>query len=157
MEYFCAAKPQSRESSRPTEPPRQPLTEPYVTLSRHTALVIPVDGNLSTTTVQRLLNPTLRLLFQSLLNNAAPSLHCHYNNFNTTTSNSATVCCIDTLTLRGHRFRLLSEHQHDSFPSSSQKPDKRSRLLYAGCHRVSKQFSSRFLSAVVRTTDFDNS
>lgn len=32
----------------------------------------------------------------------------------------------------------------------------RSRLLYAGCHRVSKQFSSRFLSAVLRATDFDN-
>src|SRR5690606_28141301 len=46
--------------------------------------------------------------------------------------------------------------QHDSFPSSSQQPDKRSRLLYAGCHRISKQFSFRFLSVIVRATDFDN-
>ncbi len=29
-------------SSRPAVLPRQPLTEPYVTLSRHTALVIPI-------------------------------------------------------------------------------------------------------------------
>ena len=145
-----------RWSSRPAEPPRQPLTEPYVTLSRHTAPVIPVNSNLFAKTVHWLLNPTLRLLVQSLLNNAAPSLHCHYSNFNTTTSDSATVRCIDTLALRGHRFRLLSWHQHDSFPSSSQKPGKRSRLLYAGCHRVSKQFSSRFLSVIVRATDFDN-
>src|SRR5690606_4795768 len=41
-------------------------------------------------------------------------------------------------------------------PSSSQQPDKRSRLLYAGCHRISKQFSFRFLSVIVRATDFDN-
>jgi hypothetical protein len=45
VEYFCEAKPHKRESSRPTEPPRQPLTEPYVTLSRHTALVIPIISN----------------------------------------------------------------------------------------------------------------
>src|SRR5690606_37258186 len=38
---------QKSESSRPTEPPRQPLTEPYVTLSRHTALVIPIISNVS--------------------------------------------------------------------------------------------------------------
>ena len=91
-----------------------------------------------------------------MLNNIVPSLQCHYNKFITTTNDSATVCCIDTLALRGHRFRLLSSHQHDSFPSSSQKPDKRSRLLYAGCHRISKQFSFRFISAIVRVADFDN-
>jgi hypothetical protein len=31
-----------------------------------------------------------------------------------------------------------------------------SRLLYAGCRRVSKQFSSRFISAIIRVADFDN-
>jgi hypothetical protein len=32
------------ESSRPAELPRQPLSEPYVTVSRHTALLVPSAG-----------------------------------------------------------------------------------------------------------------
>jgi len=42
--YFFSDRPIYNESSRPAELPRQPLSEPYVTVSRHTALLVPSAG-----------------------------------------------------------------------------------------------------------------
>ena len=94
-------------SSRPKERPLQPLTEPYVKLSFHTALVIrPESASHCSGQSSQLSVPWL--LPQTSPNDATPSLHAHYSRFYTTTSGSAPAPCFDTLALRVLRFRLLS-------------------------------------------------
>ena len=72
------------KSSRPEELPLQVLTEPYVSLSTHTA---PHDHPLLRQGFCVLENFLPSLVEFSLpLVMSAPSLHPHYKHFNTTTS-----------------------------------------------------------------------
>lgn len=71
--------------------------------------------------------------------NAAPSVQSHYRTFLPTTSCSAPVSRIGTLTLVGLPLEFLPSHRNDRFPRSTQKPESGSRHLYAGCRPSSKQ------------------
>jgi hypothetical protein len=85
------------------------------------------------------------LIKRLLLNMTTPSLHYHYNNFNTTTSCSAPVPSIGTQLLAGPLLEVLPLHPGDRFPCSNNEPDTGSRHLYAGCHSVSKQVTSELI------------
>ena len=125
------------ESSSPGEFHPQALTEPDVTVSRHPALIIPPP-------IQRLcLTPWLlpSLVDQTIRpDDPTPSLHLHYRDFNTTTSWSAPVPRIGTLTLMGSSHLSFSlSIEDDRFPRSTQEPGSGSRHLYAGRRPSSKQ------------------
>ena len=124
-------------------------------LSFHTALVIrPESASLCSGQSSQLSVPWL--LPQTSPNDATPSLHAHYSRFYTTTSGSAPAPCFDTLASRVGRFRLLSWHQGNRFPSSISEPVTESRHFYAGCHVASNQVSATFISGVRVAPDFDN-
>jgi hypothetical protein len=65
--------------------------------------------------------PASQLTNQTQLNDQAPSLHHHYGGFNTTTSLSAPVQRIDTVSLAGFLLVLFSYHRHDRFPQFNVK------------------------------------
>jgi hypothetical protein len=71
-----------------------------------------------------------------------PSLHLHYANFIATTSCSAPVPRIGTLTLVRPPLVFLPWHRDDRFPRSVQKPKSSSCHLYAGRRPDSKQVAS---------------
>ncbi len=126
--------------SSPGESHPQALTDPYVTVSRHTARAI--------LTASWRLGPILRLL-PSLVgqrirpDNPTPSLHPHYRDFNATMGQSAPVPRMSTLALVGapHLSFSLgigttgSHVPHKSLVSGS-------RHLHAGRRSDSKQVSS---------------
>ena len=116
--------------SRAGESHPHPLTEPYVTVSRHTALLVQPHQ-------AALLFPKgsshLWLAGQSEPDEPAPSLRSHYRTFITTTSWSAPVPRIGTQTLEGGTplgFSLSIGATGSHVPCRSSKPG--SRRLYAG-------------------------
>ena len=133
----------------------QALTDPYVSLSTHTARVI------SPLMQHKQRGPTLRLL-PSLVgqtvrpDDPTPSLHPHYRNFNATTSWSAPVPRVGTLTLAGSArlgFSLSigatgSHVPHKSLVSGS-------RHLHAGRRPDSKQASSGLFLGEWKAPSFD--
>ena len=131
------------ESSSPGEFHPQALTDPDVTVSRHPALIIPSPFPAKPCLIARFL-PSL--VDQALRpDDPTPSLHPHYRDFNTTTSWSATVPRIGTLTLVGPPLGFLPYHRNDRFPRSTQEPGSGSRHLYAGRRPGSKQVSPGLL------------
>ena len=70
-----------------------------------------------------------------------PSLHLHYRDFYTTTSWSAPVPRIGTLTLMGLPLEFLPYHRNDRFPRSPQEPGSGSGHFYAGRRPGSIQVS----------------
>ncbi len=103
--------------SRPVEPPRQPLAEPYVNLSIHTAPIIQPHWLCF---IQELLS--FPIGSQIKRDDPAPLLHFHYRNFVTTTNWSAPVLRIGTLILMDSATwisPLTSERQVPAFPYKS--------------------------------------
>ena len=139
--------------SSPGEFHPQALTDPDVTVSRHPALII------SPLIIKRLcLTPWLlpSLVDQTVRpDDPTPSLHPHYRDFNTTTSWSAPVPRIGTLTLMGPPLEFLPYHRDDRFPRSAQEPGSGSRHLYAGRHPGSKQVSPGLILGVWKAPSFD--
>jgi hypothetical protein len=103
--------------SRPAEPPRQPLAEPYVNLSIHTA---PIIQPYWLCFIQKLL--PFPVGFQIKRDDPVPLLHFHYRNFVTTTDWPAPVLRIGTLILMDSATwisPLTSERQVPAFPYKS--------------------------------------
>ena len=87
------------KSSSPGEFHPQALTDPDVTVSRHPALIIPSPSPANLAFIARLLPSLVDQAIRP--DDPTPSLHLHYRDFNTTTSWSAPVLRIGTLTLVG--------------------------------------------------------
>jgi len=128
-------------SSRQKEFHLKSLTEPYVNLSIHTALIIQSRTDFVVCTS----SSHFRLTMFKQLNDVAPSLRIHYRYFIATTSYSATVFCFGTQPLAGPPLGVLPYHQNDSFSRSTQKPVSSSRHLYAGYRLSSMQVHLRLI------------
>ena len=94
------------KSSGAGELPPYALTDPYVNLSIHTALIVQPLPRRQRSCLTRWLLPSL--VDQPVRpNNPTPSLHLHYRDFITTTSWSAPVLRIGTFTLMGPPFEFF--------------------------------------------------
>lgn len=87
--------------------------------------------------------------------NAAPSLHSHYRNFNATTGGSAPHSSIGILP-HGVCHLSFPFTSGARFSRSVPKPALRSCRLYTGCHRTRKQVSSRFVLKRMAGLSFDS-
>jgi hypothetical protein len=100
-----------------------------------------------------------------MLSNITSSLHFHYKSFNTTTSDSATVLGIGTLTLTvlavwaSPFFQNITTLtwliQATASRSSLQKPKLESRHLYTGHHLHSTQVTCKFIPGDRNAPGFD--
>jgi hypothetical protein len=146
------------ESSSPREPPTQALTEPYMNLSIHAALIIQPLSNTNTKWFRLTIRvPPILWLTQNIRpDNGTPLLRCHYSTFPATTVDSVPVLRIGTLILLVSPLGFVPYHQSDRFPSSIQEPVSNSCHLYAGCHLDGKKVSSRLIPATLQPSGFDN-
>jgi len=87
--------------------------------------------------------------------NAAPSLHRHYNGFNTTTGSSAPHSGIGILS-HGVCHLSFPFTSRARFSRSVPKPVLRSCRLYTDCHRDRKQVSSRLILELEVVPSFDS-
>ena len=92
----------AKKSSGARELPPHALTDPCVNLSIHRAPITQLDS-LSLFVV----SSRFTVVSQTRLSNITPSLHDHYSHFHTTTSDSASVFGISTLTLMGPPLEFL--------------------------------------------------
>jgi len=97
-------------SSRPGEFHPQPLTEPCLTVSHHTALRSP-RGFAAIPCALTVDPPTCVVVGLSNATSWTPSLQSHYSLFITTTSPSAITRCISTFSLAGCLL-VLFDSQH---------------------------------------------
>jgi len=138
-------------SSRPGEFHPQPLTEPYVTVSRHTALHTSSSPRLpipQTPPVTSWSNESVKV--------CQPLRSVPVTGTSTLLRADPPLCSASILSAsRGPRLRVFSCHQNDRFPRSTQQPNIGSRRLYAGGRMPGNQVPDILIARSKMSPAFD--